>query len=212
MRAALYILSILIVLAAGVVGWRGSEWSHAPLRVFDDMASQPRGNIQSDATYKLPPGSIPGGLAGELSGGKMPENIGFSSRGGPYYETGVWDGYYGQGLPLEVKPKDKEEAMAWLGRGREQFSAHCAVCHGDSGNGKGVAAEYQGFPVLVDMADEMYDRPKYPDGRIFFLITHGLGNMEAYGALIPVRDRWAVVSYMRVLQKVRNSKLQQTGK
>ena len=38
------------------------------------------------------------------------------------------------------------------------------------------------------------------DGEIFNTITHGKGLMGAYGPLMPVEDRWAVVSYLRALQ------------
>lgn len=182
---------VLLVLIAGLIGMRGTEWSHEPLKVFDDMANQDRVNFMEELPGKLPPGTVPQG------------NM-FTTRGGGYYETGVWEGYYGQGMPVELQIRDKEAAEAFIKRGREQFAVHCAVCHGISGDGKGLAAAYQGFPVLVDFRDEMYAREKYPDGRVFFLITHGLGNMEGYGAYIPVRDRWAIVSWVRVLQSSEN--------
>ena len=38
-----------------------------------------------------------------------------------------------------------------------------------------------------------------PDGQLFATISNGKGNMPAY-TQIPVTDRWAIVSYVRVLQ------------
>ncbi|MGH7327737.1 MAG: c-type cytochrome, partial [Polyangiaceae bacterium] len=39
-----------------------------------------------------------------------------------------------------------------------------------------------------------------PDGQIFATISNGVRNMPEYGPQIPVRDRWAIVSYVRALQ------------
>jgi hypothetical protein len=39
-----------------------------------------------------------------------------------------------------------------------------------------------------------------PDGQIFATITHGVRTMPAYAPQIPVRDRWAIVSYVRALE------------
>ena len=44
-----------------------------------------------------------------------------------------------------------------------------------------------------------------PDGQIFQTITHGKGNMGAYGSNITVEDRWAIVAYVRALQKSQNA-------
>jgi hypothetical protein len=45
--------------------------------------------------------------------------------------------------------------------------------------------------------------PPYPDrppGYIYGVVTHGFGLMRSYAAELPVRDRWAVVAYLQVLQ------------
>ena len=38
------------------------------------------------------------------------------------------------------------------------------------------------------------------DGAIFDVITNGKGLMGPYGGNLTVRDRWAIVSYIRALQ------------
>ena len=50
-------------------------------------------------------------------------------------------------------------------------------------------------PTLLDKTKD-----KYPDGYIYEVITNGKGNMGAYGHNVLVRDRWAIVSYLRALQ------------
>ena len=46
---------------------------------------------------------------------------------------------------------------------------------------------------------------RYPEGRIFNTITNGMGRMSAYGYQIPVRDRWAIIAYVRTLQAAKQS-------
>lgn len=48
----------------------------------------------------------------------------------------------------------------------------------------------------------MIDRPV---GRLFNTITNGIRTMPAYGTQIPVEDRWAIVAYLRALQRGRNA-------
>ena len=38
-------------------------------------------------------------------------------------------------------------------------------------------------------------------GHLFNTITNGIRNMPAYGSQIPVADRWAIVAYVRALQR-----------
>jgi hypothetical protein len=40
-----------------------------------------------------------------------------------------------------------------------------------------------------------------PDGYIFDVISRGYGAMADYSAQVPVHDRWAIVTYVRALQK-----------
>jgi hypothetical protein len=42
-----------------------------------------------------------------------------------------------------------------------------------------------------------------PDGQIFNTITHGFNLMGAYGANVAVADRWAIIAYVRVLERSR---------
>ena len=46
-----------------------------------------------------------------------------------------------------------------------------------------------------------------PDGKIYNTITHGRSTMGAYGPVITVEDRWAIVAYVRALQKAGSGKL-----
>lgn len=46
---------------------------------------------------------------------------------------------------------------------------------------------------------------KQPVGQLFNSITHGVRNMPAYGPQIEPEDRWAIILYVRALQRTRNA-------
>ena len=46
-----------------------------------------------------------------------------------------------------------------------------------------------------------------PDGEYFNVITNGKGRMQAYAPQIKVRDRWAIVAYLRALMRSQNATL-----
>ena len=46
-----------------------------------------------------------------------------------------------------------------------------------------------------------------PDGQIYNTITHGKNTMGAYGPNIAVEDRWAIVAYLRALQRSQRAAL-----
>jgi mono/diheme cytochrome c family protein len=48
---------------------------------------------------------------------------------------------------------------------------------------------------------------KSPAGYFFGVITNGYNRMPAYAAQIPVKDRWAIVAYLRALQLSQDAKI-----
>jgi mono/diheme cytochrome c family protein len=83
-------------------------------------------------------------------------------------------------------------------RGEERFNIYCSVCHDKSGTGLGMVVRrgYRQPPSFH------IDRLKSaPAGYFFDVITNGFGAMPDYSAQISARDRWAIVAYIRALQK-----------
>jgi mono/diheme cytochrome c family protein len=107
-----------------------------------------------------------------------------------------------QAIPLEV-------TMPMLERGRQRFEIYCAPCHGLAGYGDGPVAkraealqEGTWTPPSSFHTDLVRGRE---DGHLFSTISHGIRNMPAYGPQIPVADRWAIVAYVRALQRSQNA-------
>jgi mono/diheme cytochrome c family protein len=113
------------------------------------------------------------------------------SNGVSYFDTGRFDNQWGTGIPVnEVTPE-------FIARGQERFNVSCAVCHGATAAGNGIAGKYG----LVAIANLHQPRIRdMADGEIFNTITHGKNTMMGYGDRIQVQDRWAIVAYIRALQ------------
>lgn len=92
---------------------------------------------------------------------------------------------------------------ALLQRGRERYGIYCTPCHGLAGRGDGMVVRrgYRKPPSLHE------DRLRaQPVGYFFDVITNGFGAMPDYSH-VPVRDRWAIVAYIRALQLSQHASL-----
>lgn len=91
-------------------------------------------------------------------------------------------------------PVDK----AVVKRGQERFTIYCTPCHGQLGSGNGMIVQ-RGFKKAASFYEERL-RTK-PVGYYFDVITNGFGAMAGYSAQVNVRDRWAIISYIKALQE-----------
>lgn len=110
--------------------------------------------------------------------------------------------------PYRFAQADTTQAMAALvnplprtaeviGRGQRVYLNTCVVCHGPRGDGQGsIVPLFPQPPVLF--SDKVRD---WPDSRIFHVITRGQNLMPSYASIILPEDRWAVVHYVRALQR-----------
>ena len=85
-----------------------------------------------------------------------------------------------------------------LQRGQERFDIYCAPCHGALGDGNGITKKLGLMPAVANLQDKRI--VEMTDGEIFNTITHGKNLMGAYGPMVPVEDRWAVIAYLRALE------------
>lgn len=206
-------LTIAGVLALGFAGFRGQKGELTHIEWFNDMAHQPKAQPQHRSDFfadtrsaRQPvPGTVPIGYnlkgfyyqteANNLVDG----HGGFTSDPG-YTSTGRMGELYGDGLPEDLAAR----GAALIERGQERFNINCAICHGENGKGAGVVKSF-GLVTVADLTSDLIHQQ--PDGQIFNTITHGKNTMGAYGPVLAVEDRWAIVAYVRVLQKVAEGKL-----
>ncbi len=206
MRYFFLIYALIALLVVGIFGIRGQHFSKPPVRIFPDMDEQDKIKAQKPDPFfadghgsRLPVAQTqPRGFneAGAHSIGGIPEYE-FGGQTGYYYTGHVGD-YFGSGMPEELA-LTAENSTALIKRGQERFGIYCAVCHGKSGNGQGMTSQY-GVPGIANFHLDNFKSASYPDGRLFETITNGKGMMSGYGYNIPVRDRWAIIAYVRTLQ------------
>ncbi len=84
-----------------------------------------------------------------------------------------------------------------MARGRERFDIFCAPCHGRTGRGDGMVVKRGYRPPPSYHLDRLRSAPV---GHFFDVITNGFGAMADYRDQVPVRDRWAIIAYIRALQ------------
>ena len=195
MRYVLLTLLLLGVIVGSVAGFRGGLSRRPPIEVFPDMDRQPKLRPEAPNSFfadgfssRLPvAGTVPQTLPVRVADREVypfedvPYNTGRVTGATNFVET----------LPAPVTAQ-------LLARGQERFVIHCAQCHGAAGDGKGIVAKYQ----MVGMAN-FHDKRlvAMPDGEIFNTITHGKNLMSAYGPNVDVPDRWAIIAYVRALQR-----------
>ena len=68
------------------------------------------------------------------------------------------------------------------------------------GDGNGIVKKY-GYATVRTLHDKIV--VAQPDGELFNTITHGKATMFPYGSQISIEDRWAIVAYVRALQRSR---------
>lgn len=99
-----------------------------------------------------------------------------------------------------------------MARGKQRHDIYCAPCHGLDGSGMGTVAiraqelqEAKWVPPASFHTELVISRPV---GHIFNTITNGIRTMPAYGPQISPEDRWAIVAYVRALQRSQNATLE----
>jgi mono/diheme cytochrome c family protein len=215
LRGFLLIFVLSGVALVAVFGFRGQHSTGSPLEIFPDMVRQPKVRAQAPSGFfadgrgsRLPiNGTIPIGyempkpqtIASPAAAAAVPpthSRLSFSD-GGDYYNSGKMGTKWGTGIPAEITVD-----ASLMQRGRERFSITCAMCHGATAAGNGITKQY-GLATVVTLQDDRIR--KMADGEIFNTITNGKNTMMAYGPNLTVRDRWAIISYLRALQRSQNA-------
>jgi len=219
LRGFLVIFVLCTIAILAVFGFRGEKGTQPPTEIFPDMVRQMKVRAQAPLDFfadgrgpRLPvAGTVPIGyempkaLAGSgdagLPGSATPATVlwthpeaGFS-QGTDYYNTGKMGDHWGTGIPVEVTPE-------LMQRGQQRFNITCVMCHGATAAGNGITKQY-GLATVVTLQDQRIQQ--MADGEIFNTITNGKNTMMAYGPNIIVPDRWAIIAYLRALQRSQNA-------
>jgi mono/diheme cytochrome c family protein len=212
LRGFLVIFILCGIATLAVFGFRGQKSTAPPTEVFPDMVRQPKVRAQAPLDLfadgrgpRLPvAGTVPIGYEMPKPGNteSPATEIGSWSHphadfgaGTDYYSTGKMGDHWGTGIPVPVTTELME-------RGQQRFNITCAMCHGAAAEGNGITKQY-GLATVVSLQDERIR--KMSDGEIFNTITNGKNTMMAYGSNVIIADRWAIIAYLRALQRNQNA-------
>ncbi len=215
LRGFFLIFFLLGIAMVAFLGFRGQRSTGSPIEVFPDMVRQPKVRAQAPLGFfshnrgaRVPvAGTVPigyemllpstkadTGAAPVAPGAESQPAVSFSA-GNDYANTGKMGSNWGTGIPLEMTPQ-------LMARGEQRFNINCAVCHGVAALGNGITKQY-GLTTVVTLQDERIRN--MADGEIFDTITHGKNTMMAYGPNVTLNDRWAIIAYLRALQRSQNA-------
>jgi mono/diheme cytochrome c family protein len=206
---------------SGLAGCRGERTEKPPRQFFPDMDDQPRWKPQSESeffadgrTMRPPPEhTVPFGTTSLLTDEEWAdsyrvERARFLQADYETFEGTDELGEYVTDIPVPV-------TMELLERGRGRFNIYCSVCHGYNAEGAQQGANPSGGMVgrLWSRPIPSFHDPKYFEGGergqagyIFTVarhgvVTEGVQTMPPYGHALDAQDTWAVVAYIRALQK-----------
>jgi mono/diheme cytochrome c family protein len=187
--------ALALVPLALVARARTTTSTRPRINLVPDMDNQPKFRAQqanpmfADGRAMRPP------VAGTVARGELREDA-------ATYAGKTAAGEWVSAIPVAVTAR-------LMKRGQERYDVFCTPCHGFAGNGDGIVAkradrlqEGTWTPPSSLHTDLVRSRP---DGQLFNTITNGVRTMPAYGSQIPVADRWAIVAYVRALQRSQNA-------
>ena len=198
MRQLLYIILILLTGAAvgvGIAGFQGRLSRKPPIEVFPDMDRQLK--LRPAAAQRLFPERRQFAIAAARHDCAQ-RAVANRQRPGLSFEDAPVNTGRVTGTTNFVETNPLPVTGQLLQRGRERFDIYCAPCHGALGDGNGITKKLGVMPAVANLQDKRI--VEMADGEIFNTITHGKSTMAAYGPLMPVADRWAVIAYLRALQ------------
>lgn len=110
--------------------------------------------------------------------------------------------YMGQTNPTEVLQNPFLPTKENLKLGEQKFLTFCSPCHGNFGDGDSrLRGQFPNPPSLHSSRAR-----EFSDGMIYHIITNGQNIMPSYASQITREERWAIVNYIRVLQRAKNAK------
>lgn len=198
MRYAYYTLLFAVALTISIAGFRGMRSTQPPLMVFPDMDMQSKYKPQAASKFfadgradrPTPAGTVPRGRSTAAD----PD---FLRADDAHYAGKAADGSFVKGFPIEVT-----ETM--IRRGQNRYEIYCAPCHGTNGDGQGITKAYGMVATPTYHDDRLRNMA---EGELFNTITHGKNTMMPYGDKLTPDERWAVIAYVRALQRAHHAKL-----
>lgn len=195
MRTAYLIVAFVCVVIVSIFGFRGTKFTQPPIDVFPEwafpgMKYQPKLRPQSASSFFADGRADRAPVEHTVMRGMLREDDALN--------TGKQGADFVRGFPSAVTVD-----LKFVQRGKDRYEIYCAPCHGALGDGMGITKQY-GMGTTPTYHDDA--RRKMAEGQIFDIITHGSASkvMQPYNDKLSPEDRWAVVAYVRALQRAQS--------
>lgn len=235
MRTYTPMLTICLALLAALAmtGCRGETADAPPRQFFPDLDDQLKYKAQDESgffadgrTMREPPantvawgrtahtgdvtGYTPSGRAVTADFAQREELLRADSR----FVTGTnADGTFVEDMPVTV-------TTDFIEVGRENYNIYCIVCHGGLGEGDGMVGEKWAYDLPSLQAEIVLkggSEDKGSDGYLYDRIRNGVPNpsgaypylMPPYANKVSEYESWAIVAYIRTLQKARHGEFEE---
>jgi mono/diheme cytochrome c family protein len=192
--ASIALVAVALVPFAWFLAARFADSSTAPYHLVGDMDWQPRFRAQAANPHYADGRAMRPDVLGTVAVGELPLDDAATTG----KEAGAWC----VEIPLPVDAR-------MLARGRERFGIYCAPCHGGAGYGDGLVAlraaelmESNWIPP-ASLHDPVVRSRSV--GQLFDTVQNGVRTMPAYGRQISRDDTWAIVAFVRALQRSQNA-------
>lgn len=193
---AVLLVALSLVPLALIVRARTTTSTSPRIQPIRDMGKQPKFKTQAANALFADGRAMRPDVPGTVARGELHEDAAF------------WTGRTAEGWVTAFPEKVTEQ---FVRRGQERYDIYCSPCHGLVGNGDGPVAKHADAlqegtwtPPSSYHTDLVRSRPV---GYMFNTITNGIRNMPGYAAQIPEADRWAIVAYVRALQRSQDASI-----
>ncbi|HMU38919.1 MAG TPA: cytochrome c [Pseudomonadota bacterium] len=184
--------------AVALSACRGNPSEDPPIHWQRNMFTQDKAKPQRETSF--------------FEDGRMMRPLveGTLSQSAPVIQTPYYTGLDEQNRPVTKFPEQVAVDETLLKTGQERFNIFCSPCHDRTGQGNGLviqrANQRAAWSIPSYSEQRLLDTPV---GDIFSTITNGKGTMRSYAYQVPVADRWAIVAYVRALQRSQGIKVEQ---
>jgi mono/diheme cytochrome c family protein len=185
-------LAVTLGLLALAGCYQGQPSQDPPVNLNPNMDNQQRYDPQSQSTFFSDGTTMRVPQAGTVARGFLREDS--------IYYTGMAHD------TTPVKQSPVPMTIELLKRGQQRYNIYCAPCHSKIGDGKGMVVQRGLNPPPPSFHEERL--VEAADGHFFSVITDGIRNMPPYKYQVPVEDRWAIVAYIRALQRSQHATVQ----
>jgi mono/diheme cytochrome c family protein len=204
MRTFFIIYFLVVISTVSILGFRGSLSQRTPIEIFPDMDHQARFHPQGESSLfrdgrmdrPRPAFTVARGSLLNQQEVFSPDFVDTTIGNRPLLQGREADGEFTASFPMEV-------SYELIELGRQRYDIHCAICHGKAGDGNCITRSY-GIAATSYHSDRIRN---LTNGELYDIIVNGKGTMFGLGHKIDLEERWAIVLYVRALQRSQNASI-----